>query len=152
MERKNEALYTTGAFARYFGIKKDTLFYYDEIGLFSPSVVGSNGYRYYAASQIESFGTLLALKEMNVPLCKIREYFQDLSPEKLEEMAREQMEQLEEEIRRRKEIRRTFECLLEELEEGKNAPDGNVLIRSLPPERFIYSRLGPEGQGVQFHQ
>ena len=28
-ERKNEKLYTTGAFARYFGIQKDTLFYYD---------------------------------------------------------------------------------------------------------------------------
>ena len=52
MKRKDENLYTTGAFAKYFGIKKDTLFYYDEIGLFSPAFIGENGYRYYTASQI----------------------------------------------------------------------------------------------------
>ena len=91
MDRKEEKLYTTGAFARYFGIKKDTLFYYDQIGLFSPAAVGKNGYRYYNASQIPPFGTLLSLREMNVPIEKIRAYFEAPSPEKLEEMAREQI-------------------------------------------------------------
>ena len=45
MKRKNEESYTTGEFARYFGIKKDTLLYYDKIGLFSPAGVRPNGYR-----------------------------------------------------------------------------------------------------------
>lgn len=37
MSRKQEQFYTTGEFADYFNIKKDTLLYYDKIGLFSPA-------------------------------------------------------------------------------------------------------------------
>ena len=132
MDRREEKLYTTGEFARYFGIKKDTLFYYDQIGLFSPAAVGKNGYRYYNASQIPPFGTLLSLREMNVPIEKIRAYFEAPSPEKLEEMAREQIGLLEEEIRRRKEIRKGFQEILEETEEGRTALKGQVMIQKLP--------------------
>lgn len=152
MKRKDENLYTTGAFAKYFGIKKDTLFYYDEIGLFSPAFIGENGYRYYTASQISPFGTLLALREMNVPLCQVREYFEEPSIEKLEIMAARQMEQLEEEIRRRKEIYSIFKRILQETEEGKNAGTDTAVIRRLPPERFIYSRADPDGKGIDVHQ
>ncbi|HJB06534.1 MAG TPA: MerR family transcriptional regulator [Candidatus Enterocloster faecavium] len=152
MKRKDENFYTTGAFAKYFGIKKDTLFYYDEIGLFSPAFVGENGYRYYTASQISPFGTLLALREMNVPLCQIREYFEAPSPAKLEIMATRQMERLEEEIRRRKEIHGIFKQILQDTEEGRTAETGTAMIRRLPPERFIYSSSEPGGEGIQFHQ
>ena len=43
MQRKKEKYFTTGEFAAYFGIRKDTLFYYDRIGLFQPEGVGDNG-------------------------------------------------------------------------------------------------------------
>lgn len=152
MDRKEGKLYTTGAFARYFGIKKDTLFYYDQIGLFSPAAVGKNGYRYYNASQIPPFGTLLSLREMNVPIEKIRAYFEAPSPEKLEEMAREQIGLLEEEIRRRKEIQKGFQEILEETEEGRAALKGQVMIQKLPAKRFIYSKADPRGQGIQIHK
>ena len=47
MNRKKEKLYSTGEFAAYFGVKKDTLLYYDKIKLFCPAGVHRNGYRYY---------------------------------------------------------------------------------------------------------
>ena len=45
MEQRNELYFTTGEFAEILGVKKHTLFHYDEIGLFSPAVKEENGYR-----------------------------------------------------------------------------------------------------------
>ena len=44
--------YTTGEFAELCGIKKKTLFHYDDIDLFKPEKVMSNGYRYYSHEQL----------------------------------------------------------------------------------------------------
>ena len=38
MEKQSELYFTTGEFAKILGVKKHTLFHYDEIGLFSPAV------------------------------------------------------------------------------------------------------------------
>ena len=44
---------TTGEFASAMGVSKDTLFHYDDIGLFCPEKVSENGYRYYSIYQME---------------------------------------------------------------------------------------------------
>ena len=38
MENRTELYFTTGEFARILGVKKHTLFHYDQIGLFSPAL------------------------------------------------------------------------------------------------------------------
>ncbi len=48
MEKKRKLL-TIGQFAALHGINKKTLMWYDEIGLFHPSLIHpENGYRYYS--------------------------------------------------------------------------------------------------------
>ena len=42
MEKKSELYFTTGEFARILGVRKHTLFHYDEIGLFSPALKEEN--------------------------------------------------------------------------------------------------------------
>ena len=72
--------FTTGEFARLCGVKRHTLFHYDEIGIFSPALRGENGYRYYAPAQIEVFHVIAALKELGMPLAEIRSYLDRRSP------------------------------------------------------------------------
>lgn len=43
--------YTAGELAKLFGIPKQTMFYYDKMGLLTPEFVAKNGYRYYAMPQ-----------------------------------------------------------------------------------------------------
>ena len=59
---------TTGELARLMGITKETLFHYDEIGLFQPEIVKENGYRYYAIYQMEVLNTILLLRDLGMPL------------------------------------------------------------------------------------
>lgn len=65
----NRNLYmTTGEFAKLMGVTKETLFHYDEIGLFCPECVTENGYRQYSVNQVEVMNTILLLKELGMPL------------------------------------------------------------------------------------
>ena len=74
---------TTGELARIMGITKETLFHYDEIGLFCPQVVKENRYRYYSVDQIELLDTILLLKELGIPLKEIRSLLEKRTPEKV---------------------------------------------------------------------
>ena len=67
---------TTGELARLMGITKETLFHYDEIGLFQPEIVKENGYRYYAIYQMEVLNTILLLRDLGMPLKEIKQYIE----------------------------------------------------------------------------
>ena len=77
---------TTGEFARRMGVTKNTLFHYDNIGLFLPEIVDTNDYRYYSIYQMEVFDTIIILKEMGMPLNEIKEFMDHRSPESLMEL------------------------------------------------------------------
>ncbi|PWU69843.1 MerR family transcriptional regulator [Gracilibacillus dipsosauri] len=74
---------TTGQFAKLMNVSKDTLFYYDKIGIFSPEIITSNGYRYYSVYQSDVFNVISTLKELDMPLKDIKTYLNNRSPEKL---------------------------------------------------------------------
>lgn len=75
--------FTTGQFANLFKIKKQTLFHYDQIGIFKPEIVSENGYRFYSYTQIETFALLLMLRDLNMPLKTIKVHMEHRSPEAL---------------------------------------------------------------------
>ena len=60
-------------FSAQTGLSADTLRYYEKEGLLLPER-DSNGYRVYGARDAEWTGFILRLKEMGVPLARIKEY------------------------------------------------------------------------------
>lgn len=140
MKNNEKIIYSTGEFAGYFGIKKDTLLYYDKIKLFRPAGVRRNGYRYYTASQIAPFRTLLSMREINVPIKELHHYFQSPSVEKLTELISSRLAVLDEEISRLMQIRSLLNQLNASVNEGANAEYGKTSIVSLPDVYLIYSR------------
>ncbi|MGL4739044.1 MAG: MerR family transcriptional regulator [Cellulosilyticaceae bacterium] len=81
MSKNLECYFTTGEFANICGVKKQTLFHYDEIGLFSPAHTLANGYRYYSYRQLYVFIMIRTLKELNMPLKEIKTYLSTRTPE-----------------------------------------------------------------------
>lgn len=106
MEKHSELYFTTGEFAQILGVKKHTLFHYDEIGLFSPAVKEDNGYRYYFVWQMDMFEVIRALQKLGMSLEEIREYMEHRSPERFMSMMDEKKQQIDEEIRRLKNMKR----------------------------------------------
>lgn len=69
-----EKYLTIGEFASLCGVKKDTIFYYDEIGLLKPDYIAENGYRYYSPNQVMSFEIITTLKAVGMSLKEIQKY------------------------------------------------------------------------------
>lgn len=59
---------TISEMAKYAGISRRTLIYYDQIDLFKPAKVGENGYRYYGIDQYFELDVILLLKNLDVSL------------------------------------------------------------------------------------
>lgn len=105
MDIQSELYFTTGEFARILGVKKHTLFHYDEIGLFSPAMKGANGYRYYYVWQMDTFSVIRLLQRAGMSLGEIHDYMKDRSLEKFSSLMEEQENRIEQEIMRLKHMR-----------------------------------------------
>ena len=92
--------FTTGEFARLCGV-----FHYDEMGVFSPSGRGENGYRYYSLAQLEVFNVIATLKELGMPLADIKAYLDRRSPRELVALLEGEEAQLDEKIRALRQMR-----------------------------------------------
>ena len=100
MNKNSQNYFTTGDFARLVGVSKDTLFHYDRIGIFSPEIKGENDYRYYSIYQAEVFYVIAALKELDMPLKKIKAYLDRRSPKELINLLEREEKELDKKIRR----------------------------------------------------
>lgn len=68
-----QGMYTISEMARMFDLSRQTLIYYDRIGLFKPARVNDEGYRFYAPVQIPQLRLICLLREMDVELKDIAE-------------------------------------------------------------------------------
>ena len=95
MDKKLEIYFSTGEFAKLCGVKKQTLFHYDEIGLFSPTLITENGYRYYSYRQLYSFTMILTLKNLHMPLKDIKTYLDTRTPETYIQLLEEKLSEVD---------------------------------------------------------
>ena len=58
--------------AQIHNITRQTLIYYDKIGLFKPDIIESNGYRYYSTTQIPLLREICFLRSIGMSLDDIR--------------------------------------------------------------------------------
>ena len=95
MDKKLDVYFTTGEFAKLCGVKKQTLFHYDEIGLFSPALIKENGYRYYSYRQLYTFTMILTLKNLHMPLKDIKTYLDTRTPETYIQLLEEKLSEVD---------------------------------------------------------
>ncbi|MFQ3708743.1 MerR family transcriptional regulator (plasmid) [Staphylococcus equorum] len=67
-----ETLFTTGEFSKLCGVKKQTLFHYDQIDILKPEYRNEKGYRYYSLKQLEIFSVIDILKDLELSLSQIK--------------------------------------------------------------------------------
>lgn len=136
MKQKKD-YFTTGEFARICGVRKQTLFYYDSIGIFSPEIVGDNGYRYYSYTQVETFAVLTMFKELRVPLKDIKNLMENRSPEALIKMLEEKDAEIDKKIERLRVAKTYVHDKIAVTREGMNAPVGEIVFEDLPDEYMV---------------
>ena len=71
-------LFSVGELSKLQNISRQTLIFYDKIGLFRPAYVDpQNGYRYYSAAQLDSLDTICIMKKIGFSLDEIKTYLKE---------------------------------------------------------------------------
>ncbi|NPV91462.1 MAG: MerR family transcriptional regulator [Firmicutes bacterium] len=67
-------MFTIGRFSRMCRLKPSTLRVYEKLGIIAPARVDeANSYRYYSQEQLELIESVLFMKDLGLPLNKIKE-------------------------------------------------------------------------------
>ena len=71
-------LFSIGELSKLQNISRQTLIFYDKIGLFCPAYVNpENGYRYYSAAQLDFLDTICIMKRIGFSLDEIKSYLKE---------------------------------------------------------------------------
>ena len=132
--------FNTGEFAKLCNVKKQTLFHYDDIGLFSPEIKDENGYRYYSVQQFEVFNVILILKEIKMPLKEIKYYLDNRSPDTLIELFENKILQVNKEIENLKKIRKFMKTKIEVTKKSCITDYSKITLEVLKEEQLVLSR------------
>ena len=66
--------FTAGELASMFDISKQTLLYYDKVGLLVPEFVSNNGYRHYSMNQYLILEIIVCLRKLNISINNIKKF------------------------------------------------------------------------------
>ncbi|WP_410496086.1 MerR family transcriptional regulator [Cellulosilyticum sp. ST5] len=124
-------MYTIGQVAKFLGVSRDTLKFYEEKELVKPKQDDENGYRKYNDYDIYDVITTNFYRHLDIEVKKIQEIRQSKSIIEIEELLGEKKRRIEEEIAYKQLLLKR----LEEVEEGcKNIRDylGKYTIKEMP--------------------
>ncbi|HDR7795256.1 TPA: MerR family transcriptional regulator [Bacillus luti] len=85
--------FTIGEMAKMHNIAESTLRYYDEKGIFHPSIVDpQTNYRYYTIDQFSLLDMIKFLRQLNIPLKEIKKYMDERNPDYALDLLEKQQE------------------------------------------------------------
>lgn len=93
-----EEYLTVSQMARLHHISRQTLIYYDHIGLFRPLITDDKGYRYYSYQQVNVLKEILFLKKLNLPLEVISKIVREQDAQEAISILKEQRAVIDREI------------------------------------------------------
>jgi DNA-binding transcriptional MerR regulator/effector-binding domain-containing protein len=132
-------LFTTGEFADLCGVKKQTLFHYDDIGLLKPDYKNENGYRYYSVQQAEVFGVIEMLKEIGMSLEEIKDFLHFKTPKETIELLTEKDEMMKKKIVKMQRTQKIIQNKKKQIEEALRLDFDQFTIEMMETECYVLS-------------
>lgn len=135
-------MFSIGELARYQNVSKQTLIFYDKIGLFQPAYVDPNNkYRYYTAKQIDYLDTILIMKEMGFSLSEIQEHMKNYTIDTSLITLRKQLTVLEQQIAHLQLVKNRLALRCEQMEKVKEFHEQNqeVTVKNITQKYLLYA-------------
>ncbi|WP_288226870.1 MerR family transcriptional regulator [uncultured Enterococcus sp.] len=130
---------TISELAKYAGISRRTLIYYDQIHLFKPAKIGENGYRYYSIDQYFELDVILLLKNLDVSLDEIHAFLKNRNVDYVLDGFMRQKQKVDEQINKLKGIRGTLDSYIERYTTLKNFDLESITCSYREAESFVIS-------------
>lgn len=134
-------LFTIGEVAELFQLNIRTLRYYDEIGLLKPEEINEQtGYRYYSTKQFERLNSIKYLRTLNMPLEKIRQFFENKDARTMKQILEEQLAETKKQLDALLNMERKLQRRLEQLNYAMSAPLAIVQEKKLQERQVAFLR------------
>ena len=134
-------MFTIGEFSRATHLSVKALRHYDEIGLLEPADVDpSSGYRHYQAAQVPSAHLIKRLRDLDMPLQRIRQVLAAPDVGARDSAISEHLEQMESTLARTQETVAALRSLLDRQPEP-------AIERRVVPTTPVAARAGSRGLG-----
>lgn len=134
-------LFTIGEMSRLFGINVRTLRYYDSISLLRPEQVDERtGYRRYSTRQFERLNTIKYLRALDMPIPRIRDFFDNRNIRTLLNLLREQQADSAARQRRLERIERKICHRLDQIADAAASVYGRMEDKALPERPVAFLR------------
>ena len=135
-----EDYFSIGELSRYQNISKQTLIFYDKLGLFQPAYVDpNNGYRYYTARQLDELDTILILKKSGLSLQRIKELLEHYTTESSQKVLREQLGAIDRQMEELRLLRSRLSQRCSQLEDA-NLHKGEPPRLEVLEEQYLLTR------------
>ena len=119
-----ENMFTAGELSKYQNISKQTLIFYDKIGLFKPVYIDpENGYRYYSAEQLDYLDTILIMKKIGFSLNEIKEHMKNYTVQNSLTFFRQQLSVIDGKIKELSMLKNRLENRCEQVEKVLSLKD-----------------------------
>jgi len=134
-------------FARFSRTTRDTLLYYDRIGLLSPHSRGANNYRKYTCGQLAVINVIRTLQELGMSIDEIRRFMDRRTPETCEDVFANQVATIEEMLKRWGGARELLLTFLKQIHSVADADVNEINIRFLPAEPILLGGVNDYSDG-----
>ncbi|EON71291.1 MerR family transcriptional regulator [Lysinibacillus sphaericus] len=150
MLNQNVKFFTTGEFAKLCKVNKQTLIYYDQIGLLSPIMKDSKDYRFYSIAQYDFFSVIELLKAVGMSLKEIQEYMADKSPENFLELMHQQKEIVAKKRQELAMIENIIDVKIDSTVEALHLDLNSITIEHFPEDTLYLSKNIEDSTEEQF--
>ena len=140
-------LFSVGDFATFSRTTRDTLHFYDKIGLLSPIMRGKNDYRYYSIGQLAVVNIIRTLQELGLSLNEIKALRDNRTPEDFDEFLLHQIEKIDLRIDEWIRARKLLFTLQKSVHSGLNVDEREIAIQFMPAEAIILGELNDYSRG-----
>lgn len=125
-------MYTIGQVAKFLGVSRDTLKFYEEKNLVKPKQDIENGYRKYNHFDIYDITTVNFYREIDIEIKKIQELRKSKSIEEIKSLLEEKEQEVLEEIEYKKLLLKKLQTVKEDCEKIKQFL-GKYVIKEMKP-------------------
>jgi len=140
-------LFSINDFAKMARIPKDTLLYYDKIGLLAPDARGENKYRYYSILMLATVNMIRTLQRLGMSLEEIKVLKDNRSPHFADDILTRQINKIDEKIEEWVRSRKLLITLLKTIDGALNVDENAVTIKFLPAEAIVLGDINDYSRG-----
>lgn len=136
-------LFSIGELSKLQNISRQTLIFYDKIGLFRPAYTDpDNGYRYYSSSQLDYLDTICIMKRIGFSLNEIKAHMKSFRIENSIAALRKQLSTINHQIEELQMIKNRVEHRCLQLEHSISIRDCSdiVSIEEVSPQYILLQK------------